>query len=504
MDTADKPVHRKLTNILRAILLLLAASLPLSASANTPSASPQPTVRISATMSVDTGPEDATLASAGDEKSQVVISEPFVTADPDAEPRRASGDLWQRVRMGMAIPELDSPLVEANERRYSGQPSHLKTTFSRARPYLYHIVKEVEARGMPTEIALLPLIESAYNPKAMSPANASGIWQFIPSTGKVYGLKQNSWYDGRRDVVSATSAALDYLSRLRRQFGDWPLALAAYNCGEGCVARAINKNRIQGLPTDYLSLELPTETRNYVPRLIAVSNIVKNPSRFGLRMEPIPNEPYFRQVRLPYPIEARTAARLAEIDVDELLVLNPGFRRHVIHAEYQNVLFLPINKLENFEANLEAEESHKIRLRSYNAQKGELLTKIAEKYDVTVQWLQDHNPLTVKRGKIVQAQTLIMPPTGARTTFASASQPVQVAAFEKPEAEEKPAVKQAARKQLAKKPAKPIVRTHTVRKGDTLIALAKRYNVTVADIREINGRLKILKPGAKLQIPLAS
>ncbi len=497
-----------MTKTLRALLLLLAASQPLSASANNPVALPQPTVRISATISTDPGPEPEEAAasdSVDNEKSLVVVSEPFVTTDPDpnAEAGQPSGDLWQRVRKGMAMPELDSPLVEANERRYSAQPTHLKATLSRAQLYLYHIVKEVEARGMPTEIALLPLIESAYNPQAMSPANASGIWQFIPSTGKIYGLKQNAWYDGRRDVVSATSAALDYLGRLRRHFGDWPLALAAYNCGEGCVARAIDKNRIQGLPTDYLSLELPAETRNYVPRLIAVSHIVKNPLRFGLRMEPIPDEPYFRQVRLPYPVEAKTAARLAEIDLDELLALNPGFRRHVIHAESQNVLFLPVSKLGNFEANLETEESHKIRLRSYSAQKGELLTKIAEKYDVTVQWLQDHNPLTVKRGKIIQAQTLMMPPTGARTPSSSAAPPVQVAAV-KETVEAKPAAKQAAQKQAAKKPAKPAVRTHTVRKGDTLIALAKRYKVTVADIREINGRLKILKPGAKLQIPLAS
>lgn len=392
----------------------------------------------------------------------------------------ATTDLWQRLRAGMDMPELDSPLVEIHQNWFLNRPAYLETAFRRARLYLFHIVEEVEARGMPAEIALLPVVESAYNPRALSPQKASGIWQFIPSTGKVFGLKQNGWYDGRQDVVNATDAALDYLERLQDLFGSWDLALAAYNCGEGCVGRAMARNRARGLPTDYLSLDLPAETRNYVPRLLAVRNLVRDPERYGLNLEPIPNQPYFRQVSLPYPVEAKTAARLAEVDMDELLALNPGFRRHVIHAESQDRLLLPVDRLAAFQANLDAEESHRIRLRSYPARKGELLSSIADRYNVTIQWLKDHNPLDLKRGKITQAQTLMLPP-GTRSVTATA-----------------------AAKAVARQPSRPKLRTHTVRRGDTLIALAKRYKVTVADIREYNGRLKVLRPGAKLQIPLDS
>ena len=393
---------------------------------------------------------------------------------PVAMADKVDSDLWQRLRAGMTLSELDSPLVASQENWFASRPAYLETAFRRARLYLYHIVEEVEARGMPAEIALLPVVESAYNPRALSPAKASGIWQFIPSTGKVYGLKQNGWYDGRQDVVTATEAALDYLERLQEMFGSWELALAAYNCGEGCVGRAIARNQAKGLPTDYLSLDLPGETRNYVPRLIAVRNLVREPARYGLALEAMPNQPYFQQVNLPYPIEAKTAARMAGIDMDELLSLNPGFRRHVIHADSQDNLLLPVDKLDSFRAAFEAAESQRIRLRSYDARKGEVLSRIADRFDVTIQWLKEHNPLETKRGRIAHAQTLMLPPSAGRTASAG------------------------------KKTARPSVRTHTVRKGDTLIALAKRYKVTVADIREYNGALKVLRPGAKLQIPLNS
>ena len=417
-------------------------------------------------------------------------------ADPTVDGKRASNevpasidsssvptanteiDLWQRLRSGMVMPELDTPLVGNQENWFLNRPAYLETAFRRARPYLYHVVEEVEARGMPAEIALLPVVESAYNPHAMSPAKASGIWQFIPATGKVYGLKQNGWYDGRQDVVTATEAALDYLEKLQEMFGSWDLALAAYNCGEGCVGRAIARNRAKGLPTDYLSLDLPTETRNYVPRLLAVRNLVREPARYGLNLDTMPNQPYFQQVSLPYPIEARTAARMAGINMDELLALNPGFRRHVIHADSQDNLLLPVDKLDTFQTAFDSAESTRIRLRSYSARKGEVLTRIAERFDVTIQWLKDHNPLETKRGKITQAQTLMLPPSEIKIARAST--------------------------RVTRKPAHPSTRTHTVRRGDTLFALAKRYNVSVADIREYNGALKTLRPGDKLQIPVNS
>lgn len=399
----------------------------------------------------------------------------------------AEADLWQRLRDGMALDDLDSPLVAAQERSFGSRTAYMENAMRRARPYLYHIVEAVEARGLPAEIALLPLVESAYNPRAASPAKASGIWQFMPATGRIYGLKQNGWYDGRQDVVSATTAALDHLKKLHYLYGDWHLALAAYNCGDGCVNRAIARNVARGLPTDYLSLELPGETRNYVPRLLAVRNLVREPRRHGLALQPLANQPYFQEVRLPYPIEARTAARLAGIDLDELLALNPGFRRHVIHAESQDRLLLPIDRLDAFRSRLEAEESQRIRMRSYRASKGELLAEIAGRFDVTVQWLKDHNPLQVKQGKIAKTQTLLLPPARA----------AQAGSARTGKAARAPAAK-------TKQIARATVRTHTVRKGDTLSALAKRYKVTVADIREHNDRIGVLRPGAKIHIPLDS
>ena len=409
---------------------------------------------------------------------------PFEISAPMEVTASEPVDLWQRLRANMALAELDSPLLATQENWFASRPAYLDTSFKRAQPYLFHIVDEVEARGLPGELALLPVIESAYNPRAKSPANASGIWQFIPSTGKVFGLKQNGWYDGRQDVITATEAALDYLEKLHGMFGDWQLALAAYNCGEGCVSRAIARNRSKGLPTDYTSLDLPAETRNYVPRLMAVRNIVREPLRFGIALIDMPNQPFFQQVSLPYPIEAKTAARLAGMEMDELLSLNPGFRRHVIHADSQDNLLLPLDKVDAFRANFEAEESQRIRMRSYSASKGEVLSKIADRFNVTLQWLKDHNPLETKRGKITQAQTLMLPPSAAkvaqaeRTTKAATTRPARGS--------------------------RSSVRTHTIRRGDTLSSLAKRYKVTVADIRELNGRLKVLKPGAKIQIPLNS
>lgn len=409
------------------------------------------------------------------------------TALPALADAATEADLWQRLRAGMALDDLGSPLVREQERYFGNRISYMENALRRARPYLYHIVEAIEARGLPAEIALLPLIESAYNPRAASPAKALGMWQFMPATGRIYGLKQNDWYDGRKDVVSATTAALDHLKKLHYLYGDWHLALAAYNCGDGCVNRAIARNVAKGLPTDYLSLDLPSETRNYVPRLLAVRNLVREPWRYGLAMQPLANQPYFQEVRLPYPVEARTAARLAGIGLDELLELNPGFRRQVIHAESQSRLLLPVDRLDAFRSRLEAEESQRIRMRSYRANQGELLAEIAKRFDVTVQWLKEHNPLQIKQGKIARNQTLLLPPSRTAEAGGQATRGGRPAGT--------PA---------AKKATHAAVRTHTVRKGDTLSSLAKRYKVSVADIREHNDSLGILRPGTKIHIPLDS
>ena len=293
-------------------------------------------------------------------------------------------DLWQRISNGYALPELDHARVRDSEAWYASRPDYFRRTIDRSKRYLYYIVEEVERRGMPTEIALLPMIESAFNPVAYSRAHAAGIWQFIPSTGKLYGLKQNWWYDGRRDVIAATNAALDYLQYLHRLFGDWELALAAYNWGEGAVARALFKNRTKGLPLDFHSLTLPPETRNYVPKLIAVKNLIGNPAQFGLELESVPNRPYFRTVTLTQHIDVKLAARLAEIPLEEFTALNPAHSRPVIPAKGAETLLLPEDKVETFLANLDRHDEPLTSWQAYTLKPGERMDRVAPRFGISL------------------------------------------------------------------------------------------------------------------------
>jgi membrane-bound lytic murein transglycosylase D len=374
----------------------------------------------------------------------------------------AEKDLWARIRKGFKLPESDPGLTRLHEQ-----------SFTRSRPYLFHIVEQVEKRGMPMEIALLPIIESAFNPQAKSPMQASGIWQFMPATGRVFGLQQNAWYDGRRDILEATNAALDYLQKLYGMFGDWELALAAYNCGEGCVAKA----QMRAAGSSYNAIRLPKETRNYVPKLVAVRNIILNPERFGINLAALPNEPFFLQLKLKNPMEARQAASLAEMDLDQFLKLNPAFQRRVIHTATQDVLLLPADKIETFQFNLH-QKGKQYRLQNYAAQQGESAQSIAKKFGVTLSWLKENNPVKLHNGKFAKAQTLVVPMLKTAQAFS------------------KPATG------TAVKPSAML--THTVRKGETLAALAKRYNVKVAAIRLLNENIDLLLPGTTLTIPVAS
>src|ERR1700761_9600427 len=239
-------------------------------------------------------------------------------------------DLWARIRRGFQLTDLDGDLVQTQLNWYTSRPDYVQRMTERSQKYLYHIVEELEQRHMPTELALLPFIESAYNPQALSVAKAAGMWQFVPDTGRTYNLKQNMWQDERRDVLASTSAALDYLSRLHDMFGDWYLALAAYNWGEGNVQRAIARNEAAGLPTDYQSLRMPNETRNYVPKLQAVKNIIMNPQQYGLTLPYIPHHPYFVLVNTARDIDVTMAAKLAGMPVEEFRSLNPSFAKPVI------------------------------------------------------------------------------------------------------------------------------------------------------------------------------
>ncbi|MGN6529736.1 MAG: transglycosylase SLT domain-containing protein [Burkholderiaceae bacterium] len=260
----------------------------------------------------------------------------------------ARADLWHRVIGGFAIPDLDTPAVKEWEQWYSSRPDYVARMTARGSRYLYHITQEVEKRHMPTELALLPFTESAFNPQAMSVAKASGMWQFVSATGRDYDLKQNIFRDDRRDVLQSTRAALDYLQKLHDMFDDWQLALAAYNCGEGTVQRAIARNRRKGLPTDYLSLNLPAETRGYVPKLQAVKNIVTHPENYGLTLPPLGNHPYFLSVPIERDIDVDMAAKLANVSVDEFKMLNPQLNKPVILAAGTPQVLLPYDNADDF------------------------------------------------------------------------------------------------------------------------------------------------------------
>jgi len=320
-------------------------------------------------------------------------------------------DLWQRVRNGFRMNDLNSPLVREAEEWYSNRPDYVARMVERSSRYLYYIVEEVERRKMPTEIALLPMIESAYNPQAYSRSHASGIWQFIPSTGKHYGLRQNWWYDGRRDIIAATGAALDYLEKLYAQFGSWELALASYNWGEGAVSRAIAKNQAKGLPTDYENLTMPAETRGYVPKLQAVKNIIADPARFGLRLAEIPNEPYFATIATKQHIDVKLAAKFAEMPLDEFKSLNPAHNKAVIKAGGTDGIVLPRQKVQTFLANLENHGKPLVSWQAYTVKAGEKPEKIAARYGMSLAQLKEINGIHGRK-KITTGFALLVPVKG--------------------------------------------------------------------------------------------
>jgi len=263
-------------------------------------------------------------------------------------------DLWERIRRGYAMPDLDNPLVHDREQWYSHRPDYILRMTERSRKYIFHIVEELERRNMPTELALLPFIESAFNPQAVSSAKAAGMWQFMPATGKTFELKQNAFRDDRRDVLASTRAALDYMQKLYGMFGDWQLALAAYNWGEGSVARAIAKNQRAGLGTRYSDLTMPMETRFYVPKLQAMKNIVANPQAFNSSLPQIGNHPYFQTVDITRDIDVALAAKLAEVALEDFKALNPSASRPVILAAGTPQILLPWDNAVIFQNNLQA------------------------------------------------------------------------------------------------------------------------------------------------------
>lgn len=326
-------------------------------------------------------------------------------------------DLWQRIRNGFGMPDLHDPLVADRQSWYLNRPDMLRRIFERGRPYMFHIVTELEKRGMPTELALLPMVESAFNPRAVSSARAMGIWQFIPSTGKTYNLDQNWWVDERRDIIASTDAALTYLQRIYEMHGDWHLALASYNWGEGAVGRAIAKNQAKNLPTDYPSLTMPAETRYYVPKLQALKNIIAQPELFGIRLPLMPNQPYFDTVMKPERIDIAVAARLAGISVEEFVSLNPAYHRPVINgSQAGDELLLPIEKIGTFTANLarhEAQDKPLTNWQTYPMKRGETLAKLAARFKLSEARLRQINGIS-SRVKLSPGFNLLVPRPGSQ------------------------------------------------------------------------------------------
>lgn len=393
-------------------------------------------------------------------------------------------DLFDRIRYGFALSDANSLAIDREEAWYANHPDYLDRTLRRGERYLYYIVSELEARKMPLELALLPVVESAFVPTARSSAAAAGLWQFIPSTGVRFGLRQNNYYDGRRDVAESTRAALDYLQFLAQEFnGDWYLAIAAYNCGEQNVARAIERNRTKGLPTDFFSLDLPRETEAYVPKLLAMRRIVENPARYGLEFGSLENQPYFVKVDVGGQIDLAVAAELAGMTQEDFLAINPGFKRRVTDPNGPHELLIPVDNEQLFVQRLASLPPEKrVPVVYYHVRKGDTLNKIALRYGLSVAELRAANNLHAKTVK--PGQELIVRGAGIDTNLAAA---------------------EARANQRAGRIPSNKTKIHTVRRGETLWSIAQQYDIEPAALASANGvKHNAIKVGQKLRLPVSA
>ena len=396
------------------------------------------------------------------------IQAPLVRTRLDPQDDAARTDLWQRVRTGFAMADLDNELVRKWESWYAARPDYVQRMTGRGGRYLFHIVEEADRRGMPLELALLPFIESAFNPQAMSVASAAGMWQFMPATGKDFELKQNLFRDDRRDVLASTRAALDYLQMLQRQFGDWHLALAAYNWGQGNVQRAVDRNLKSGLSADYESLRMPEETRNYVPKLQAVKNIVARPSAFALTLPVLENHPFFLSVPIERDIDVAVAVRLAGVSLEDFQQLNPQMNKPVILAAGTPQVLLPYDNANLFVHNI---DTHRGPLASWTAWVAPRTLKTADaarEVGMAEADLREAN--RIPAGMLVKSgSTLLVLRAGHSTT--DVSERVADSAM------------------LVFAPATPPLRRVSFkagRRGDSVVAVARRYGTSTAQVARWN------------------
>ncbi len=386
--------------------------------------------------------------------------------DPGQDSERA--DLWQRVRNGFVMPDVAGELVQKWEQYYATRPDYVQRMTERGGRYLFHITEEVEKRGMPLELALLPFTESAFNPQAMSTARASGMWQFMPGTGKDFDLRQNLFRDDRRSVLASTRAALDYLQRLHKQFGDWHLALAAYNWGQGNVQRAIERNRAKGLGSQYEALDMPAETRNYVPKLQAVKNIVLDSQRLGLRLPELQNHPYFLSVGIERDIDVALLSRLAGITVEEFAQLNPQLNKPVLLAAGTPQVLLPYDNANRFVRELAAVRGPLATWTAWVAPRTLKPADAARQVGMSEAQLREVNRIPA-RMMVTAGSTLLVPRSASTTADVSTRVADNAAIALTPEP--KPL-----RKQVLK----------AGKKGETVAAIAQRYRVTPAQLQQWN------------------
>ncbi len=430
----------------------------------------------------DAGPKARAVAESETEAGDSSPQQPTeMQTAPRPTPEARHADLWERIRAGFALPKLDDPRIEYHQRWFAGNPQYILRKTERARLYLYYIVQEVEKRQMPTEIALLPAIESAYQPHAYSRARALGLWQFIAPTARRYGIEINWWYDGRRDVLASTRAALDYLEQLHQEFGDWHLALAAYNAGEAKVRYLMEYNRRKGLPTDFQHLRLRAETLHYVPKLLAFVSMVADPEAFGIELAQIPNEPYFVPVELDNQIDLNIVARLADMSIGDLYDINPGLNRWATAPDGPHRILVPIDKRDTLLEGLSSlPEDSWIRWQRHPIRRGETLSEIARRYGVSVWAIQGANGL---RGTLIREGQDLMIPISSRPMTRQVANITRAAAPARPPAGQAQVV-------------------HRVQAGDTLWSIARRYGVYVTQIAKWNfiEPSDILRVGQRLNV----
>lgn len=429
----------------------------------------------------DVDEEIVTILPTEDAEEAIEEEEPLLL---DAQDIAEAGNLWERTRNGFKLDlTLDNERIAAQRNWYSQHQSHLDRVTLRAARYLHYTVSEAEQRGIPTELALLPVIESSYNPFAYSHASAAGMWQFIPGTGKIFGLKQNWWFDGRRDVIESTRAAYDFLTQLHSKFGSWELALAAYNAGPGAVQRSINRNLAEGLPADFWSLRLPSETMSYVPRFLAMAQLIKSPESFGVSLRPIMDQPYFRVVDTNGQIDLESAASLAGVSLKELYQLNPGFNRWATDPEGPHRLLIPASLPTDFAQQISALPApERVAVENYTVKKGDTLFKVAKRFGTTPAELKRLNKL--KSNQLKNGSTLVVSQT--RNGSAEYAR-VQAELFGK---------------SLSTASNKKVVSRYKVRRGDTLSSVARKHGVSTKQLAKLNGlRVKShLKQGQVLKV----